>query len=274
MTTLDPHSDDPPGGVLRAGGIEVRLARSEAEVVAAQELRYRVFYEEMSATPSVDMAATRRDFDRFDDRCDHLLALDLSRGSGPEGVVGVYRLIRPEAAVACGGFYTASEYDISPLLANGGSLLELGRSCVDPAYRSRGAMQLLWRGLAGYVFHYGIEVMFGCASFPTPNPDDHALPLTYLRRNHLAPTELRPHARAELYVEMERLPDETVNPRAALAELPPLIKGYLRLGGFVGDGAVVDPQFGTTDVCVIVKTDQISDKYFQHYARTAREAHS
>ena len=150
--------------------------------------------------------------------------------------------------------------------------MELGRSCVDAAYRNRAAMQLLWRGIAAYVFHYQIDLMFGCASLPGTDPDAVAVELTYLYQNHLAPPALRPRALPHRFVEMQRLPPESIDPRPALAQLPPLIKGYLRLGGFVGDGAVIDRQFNTTDVAVVVKTDLVTDKYYRHYERQLREA--
>ena len=178
-----------------------------------------------------------------------------------------YRLLRREAAARCGRFYTADEYAIDMLLAMPGEVLELGRSCVDARYRNRPTMQLLWRGIAEYVQHYEIELMFGCASLKGTDPKALALALSYLAYNHLAPESLRPKAVAHRYVDMRLQPAETVDARAALAALPPLIKGYLRLGGFVGDGAVVDHQFRTTDVCVVVKTDLVTDKYYRHYTR-------
>lgn len=261
----------PPIAEVTAGSLEVRLARDEAEVRAGQALRFRVFFEEMGATPSAEVAASRLDADRFDAVADHLLVLDHARGPGTEAVVGTYRLIRRPAAALAGGFYSASEYEIGAIEAFPGQLLELGRSCVDAAYRTRGTMQLLWRGIAAYVFQHGIDLMFGCASLPGTDPDALAAALTYLAANHLAPEALRPRALPERYVPMLRMPPESVDMRAALNALPPLIKGYLRLGGWVGDGAVIDHAFNTTDVCVVVKTDQVTDKYFRHYERRLRE---
>jgi putative hemolysin len=256
------------------GPLQVRLAESAADIEAAQALRYRIFYERMGARPAPEMARHRRDFDAFDDICDHLLVLDHGRGSGAEAVVGTYRLIRREAALRHGSFYSAAEYDISPLVAYPGEILELGRSCVEPSYRSRPVMQLLWSGIAAYVLHYRIALMFGCASLPGINPDAIAAPLSYLYHHHLAPPPLRPRALAERYVEMSRLPDDAIDPAQTLGALPPLIKGYLRLGGFVGDGAVVDEQFNTTDVCIVVQTDLVTEKYTRHYVRQAKESWS
>ena len=257
---------------IRSGTLAVRLAERPSEVAASQALRYRVFYEEMGAEPTPEMALARRDFDRFDDVADHLLVIDHARGTGPQSVIGTYRLIRRSAAKRVGRFYSAEEYDISTMVAYPGEILELGRSCVDASARNRPTMQLLWRGIAAYVFRHQIDLMFGCASLPGTDPEALAVPLSYLYNHHLAPPALRPRALPARYVDMSRLPTNRIEPAKALAELPPLIKGYLRLGGFVGDGAVIDRQFNTTDVSIVVKTDLITDKYYRHYERQTREA--
>ncbi|MBI3444140.1 MAG: GNAT family N-acetyltransferase [Magnetospirillum sp.] len=249
-------------------GLEVRLAENEGEIAAAQALRYRVFYEEMGALPSDSMRACRSDFDDFDPVCDHLLVIDWAKGKGAAGVVGTYRLMRRAPGEAFGRFYTAGEYDISNILANGGQFMELGRSCVDAGYRNGATMKKLWDGIAAYVFENGVELMFGCASLPGTDPRALAGHLSYLHHYHLAPEDLRPRALPHLRVHTGLLAKEALNPRRAMAELPPLIKGYLRLGGFVGDGAVIDHQFNTTDVCVMVKTDLVTAKYRAHYDRT------
>jgi putative hemolysin len=256
-----------------AGPLVVRLAEDPRDIDAAQALRYRVFYEEMSARPTPEVAADKRDADEFDAVCDHLLVVDRRKQhAGARGVVGTYRVLRRAPAEAFGRFYSASEYDISPIVAHGGEILELGRSCVDADYRSGATMQLLWQAIAAYVFRHDIEVMFGCASLPGTDPDALALPLSYLYHYHLAPPALRPRALVDRYVPMTRLPVDRINTKTALASLPPLIKGYLRLGGFVGDGAVIDDQFNTTDVCIIVKTELVTEKYSRHYERKRREA--
>ena len=248
--------------------LEVRLAATEEEIAAAQALRYRVFYEEMGAKPTPEMAARRSDFDDFDSVCDHLLVLDPARGRGGKAVVGTYRLIRREVGEKFGRFYTAGEYDITKLLDKGGRFMELGRSCVDADYRTGATMQVMWAGIASYVWDRGVDLMFGCASLPGTDPEALAVQLSYLYHYHLAPAEMCPRALPELFVDMNLLPKEELNPRRALASLPPLVKGYLRLGGFVGDGAVIDHQFNTTDVCVMVKTELVTDKYAKHYDRT------
>jgi putative hemolysin len=264
--------DGPGFGELRAGNLGVRIAATPAEIDAVQALRFRVFYEEMGATPEPAVAATRRDRDAFDAVADHLVVIDHAIGPGPEGVVGTYRLIQRPAALQVGHFYSAGEYDIGPLVRFRGRVLELGRSCVDASHRSRAAMQLLWRGIAAYVFLHQIDLMFGCASLPGTDPEVLAPELTYLYYNHLAPPALRPRALDGRFVEMRRMDPTLLDPRRIQAQLPPLIKGYLRLGGFVGDGAVIDHQFNTTDVAVVVKTDLVTDKYYRHYERQLRDA--
>lgn len=266
-------SIDPEAGFgeLRAGALGVRLAESEAEIDAAQALRFAVFYAEMGAHPDAETLAAARDRDVFDTVADHLLVVDHNLGEGAAGVVGTYRLIRSAAAARLGRFYSADEYDISPVLASTRQVMELGRSCVAVAYRNRAVMQLLWRGIAAYVFRHEVDLMFGCASLPGTDPDALAMELTYLATAHLAPPEIRPRALPERYVEMRRLDPASLDMRRALAALPPLIKGYLRLGGFVGDGAVIDAQFNTTDVSIVVKTDLVTDKYYKHYEREKKE---
>ena len=255
---------------LRAGNLGVRLDRTAGEKDAAQALRYRVFYEEMGARADAATVAAGRDYDEFDELADHLLVIDHDRGEGAAGVVGTYRLISQEAAAQIGRFYTSDEYDISALERFPGRKLELGRSCTDVAYRTRAVLQLLWRGIAAYIFHYGIDLMFGCASLSGTDPDALAVELTYLNTYHLAPEAIRPRALEARYVDMRRCDPAAVDARQALLRLPPLVKGYLRLGGFVGDGAVIAHQFNTTDIAVVVQTDLVTDKYYRHYEREAR----
>lgn len=256
---------------ILSGTLHVRLAESRADIEAAQALRYRIFYERMGARPLPEMALRRRDFDAFDEICDHLLVVDHSRGTGADTVVGTYRMIRREAAQRHGAFYSAAEYDIAPLLAYPGEILELGRSCVEPTYRPRPVLQLLWSGIAAYVFHHQIALMFGCASLPGTDPAALATPLSYLYHHHLAPPALRPRALADRYVDMRQCDPGEIDPLRTQSTLPPLIKGYLRVGGFIGDGAVIDEQFNTTDVCIVLKTDLVTEKYLRHYERQAKD---
>jgi putative hemolysin len=250
-----------------SGNLHIRLAESAEEVRASQRLRYQVFCEEMKAKPTAEQARAGLEFDGYDAHADHLLVFDQQIGDGPRAVIGTYRLMRRPQAESAGQFYTVDEYDIQPLLDTDGEIMELGRSCVAAGYRTGAIMQLLWRGIAEYVLHYKVEVMFGCGSMSGTDPDQLAPQLAYLYHNHLAPESLRPVALASRYVDMNRLPADGFNAKRALASLPPLIKGYLRLGGFVGDGAVVDYEFNTTDVCVIVKTDLVTERYVRHLTR-------
>ncbi len=250
---------------VQLASLELRVAENAAEIEAAQALRYRIFYEELNARPTPEMSALRRDFDSFDPYCDHLVIIDRDKGEGAAGIIATYRLMRREQASRRGQFYSIDEFDIAPLVNYRGGILELGRSCVDPAYRTKAAMQLMWKGIADYILHYKIGVLFGCASFPGTDPAEHRMALSYLYHRHLAPVEYRPRALPERYVSMDMVPIGEINEKRAFMSLPPLIKGYLRLGGFVGDGAVIDPQFGTVDVSVIVVHDLIADKYTKHY---------
>ncbi len=256
---------------LRAGALGLRIATTAAELEAVQALRYRVFYEEMGAEPSAEIAKAKRDFDVFDTVADHLVVVDYAIGGGAEGVVGTYRMLQREGADVIGRFYSADEYDISSLLRFPGRLLELGRSCVDANYRGRAVMQLLWRGIAAYVFHHEIDLMFGCASLAGTDPDQLSAELTFLFHNHLAPPVLRPVALAGRYVDMRREQPGLVDTRRVLMMLPPLIKGYLRMGAMIGDGAVIDHQFNTTDVAIVVKTDLMADRYIDHYKLRMRD---
>jgi putative hemolysin len=250
-----------------AGPLEVRLAETDHEVEQAQRLRYAVFYQEMSAIPTSAMQREGRDFDKYDEVCDHLLVVDRESHDedGQPLVVATYRLTREKDAARAGGFYTAGEYDIAPML-NGlpadTKFLELGRSCVLKSYRSRpGTMQLLWKGLMAYVARFDVDLMFGCASLSGTNAEALALPLSYLKHFHAMPAEIGVKARPELYVTMDRMPAEAIEPREGLRSLPPLLKGYVRAGCCIGDGAVIDRQFDTTDVFIYFPLSGIDARY-------------
>jgi len=250
---------------VRTRNLEIRLAESPAEIEAAQRLRYGVFYEELRAVPSIETARQKRDADQFDVYCDHLLVVDLEKSGAKPFICGTYRLLRRKSAMANQGFYSADEYDLTALISQPGELVELGRSCVHQDYRSGAVMQLLWRGIADYLSHYRISLMFGCGSLPGTDAEALMPALSYLHHFHLAPRDLRPRAVADRYVAIDRIPLIRLDQKAARDMLPPLIKGYMRLGGFIGDGAVIDHQFNTTDVCIIVPTDHITEKYHRHY---------
>ena len=250
-----------------SGALEVRLAETEHEVEQAQRLRYKVFYEEMSAIPSPQMRETGRDFDKYDDVCDHLLVVDRDAHDedGQPMVVGTYRLTRKKDADKVGGFYTSSEYDLAPMLKGlpaDTKYLELGRSCILKSYRARpGTMQLLWKGLMAYVARFDIDLMFGCASLPGIDVAEMALPLSYLHHFHAMPENLRVKAQPDLYVTMNRMPEEAIDEREGIRSLPAMLKGYVRAGCCIGDGAVIDRQFGTTDVFIYFPVSGLDPRY-------------
>ena len=250
-----------------SGALEVRLAETEHEVEQAQRLRYKVFYEEMSAIPSPRMRETGRDFDKYDDVCDHLLVVDRDAHDedGQPMVVGTYRLTRKKDADKVGGFYTSSEYDLSPMLKGlpaDTKYLELGRSCILKSYRARpGTMQLLWKGLMAYVARFDIDLMFGCASLPGIDVAEMALPLSYLHHFHPMPEHLRVKAQPELFVDMNRMPADQIDAREGVRSLPAMLKGYVRAGCCIGDGAVIDRQFDTTDVFIYFPVSGLDPRY-------------
>lgn len=273
-----PNSADPFGNLRepiggRIGNLEVRLARTPRELRKAQSLRYKVFYGEMDAVANAKTRFFRRDEDRFDQICDHLLVFDhdsLNRRKKPR-IVGTYRLLRQEVAELHGGFYTADEYDIAPLLVRHShlSFLELGRSCVLPEYRTSRTVELLWHGIWSYVLAHDLDVMFGCASFAGTDPQDNATALSFLH-HHAAPApEWSVKALPGRYMDMNLLSKEAVSTRTALRELPPLVKGYLRIGAKIGNGAVIDHQFGTTDVLIVLPVSEIDERYIKHFGAEA-----
>jgi len=250
-----------------SGALEVRLAETEHEIEQAQHLRFKVFYEEMSAIPSPRMRETRRDFDKYDDVCDHLLVVDRDAHDedGQPLVVGTYRLTRKKDADKVGGFYTASEYDLTTMLKGlpaDTKYLELGRSCILKSYRARpGTMQLLWKGLMAYVARFDIDLMFGCASLPGIDVGEMALPLSYLHHFHAMPEHLRVRAQPELFVDMNRMPKDAIDEREGIRSLPAMLKGYVRAGCCIGEGAVVDRQFSTTDVFIYFPVSGLDPRY-------------
>lgn len=270
----DHGSLDPVLG--RIGSLEVRLATTTKEIRQAQKLRFKVFYEEMSAAPDGVSLLSRRDVDDYDALCDHLLVLDHNVKAKPfrvakPKVVGTYRLLRQEVADRHSGFYTASEYDIAPLIKAhpGLRFLELGRSCVLKPFRNKRTVELLWHGIWTYVLHHRIDVMIGCASLEGTDPHALALPLSFLHHYAAAPPEWQASALPGRFTAMDILPKEAVDPKAALHALPPMIKGYLRLGASFGQGAVIDHQFGTTDVLVVLPVSAISPRYIDHFGQSA-----
>ena len=246
----------------RIANLQVRLAASEAEVTAAQELRQSVFRADSERNSST------RDEDHFDAFCDHLIVVDTERGNA---IVGTYRLLREEKAAKAGGFYSQTEFDMAALRARMPQrrILELGRSCVMPQYRSKRTVELLWQGIWAYCRAWNIDMMCGCASVPGTIAAAHALPLSFLHHHASAEGPWLVQAHQDIRVDMDMMPVEAVEMSAALAAMPPLIKGYLRVGASFGDGAVVDHEFGTTDVFVILPVERISSRYVSHFGTDA-----
>jgi putative hemolysin len=247
------------GDVLaRAGGIEVRLSDAAPDIAAAQRLRYRVFFEEGGAIPDAQSRAARRDICRFDAVCDHVLAVDCASGE----VVGAYRLLRREVAERAFGFYSAAEFEVGALIARhpGLQFMELGRSCVAEGFRGKRTIETLWRGVWAYALRHRVDVMFGCASLPGADAAANAPALAALAWLSAEPewrVEPSPAARRA------RAPDGAA---ASLRDLPPLVKGYLRLGARFAPQAVIDEAFGTTDVFVVLRVADIQTRYLQHFA--------
>ena len=269
----------PSQSLGRVGSLEVRLAQTAHEVRQAQKLRYRVFYQEGPAIANPARLLSRRDVDAYDAICDHLLVIDHDKRDGHPlnarpAVVGTYRLLRQPLAEEFGGFYTANEFDVDALIGRHAHLqfLELGRSCVLAEYRNKRTVELLWHGIHAYILQNGCDVMIGCASLDGTDPKRLALPLSFLHHYARAPEQWRARALPQRYIDMNRLSKEAIDPKAALRMLPPLIKGYLRLGASVGDGAVVDHEFGTTDVLIVLPISEIKQRYFEHFDLSRRAA--
>ena len=242
---------------LSAGaGLAVHMASGAEDVLAAQRLRYRVFVTELGGGgPMVDHDEGL-ERDRFDAFADHLLLEDPTRSEG-DRVVGVYRLMTEDMASKAGQFYCEGEYDLQLLRQSGRKLLELGRSCLHPDYRGGTGMMQMWSALAAYAEARGIDVLFGVASFHGTDIAALDPQLSLLRHRHLAPPALRVTARGTGAVPLGTLPESKIDRIAAVSAMPALIKGYLRLGGTVGDGAFVDHAFNTTDICLILEKSAI-----------------
>ncbi|KIC34869.1 GNAT family N-acetyltransferase [Leisingera sp. ANG-S5] len=238
----------------------VKIAETESELRAAQALRYDVFVRELGGGGEMVDHQEGLERDRFDPYFDHMLVTDKATGT----VAGVYRLLRDDQAVRAGQFYSEDEYDLTLLKASGRRLLELGRSCLHPDYRGGMAMFHLWSGLADYVEQHGIEVLFGVASFHGTDPQALANPLAMLHHNHLAPPDLR--VRSKVFQSMDLVVIDDLDRKRAMVETPALIKAYLRLGGFVGEGAYIDRAFNTTDVCLVLDTARMNERQRRIYA--------
>ena len=247
--------------------ITVKLAESDTEVKAAQRLRYQVFYEEYKATPAPETKKEGRDIDPFDEHADHLIVIDRRIDDPQKNVIGTYRLLPQHKADQAGKFYTSDEYDIDALVNTDMKLLELGRSCVQAEYRTRPVLQRLWEGITAYMLDHDIDVMFGCASFHGTDVSAIAEDLSYMHHFHRAEEQWCPKALDSRYVNMNLIEKDDIDPKKVFSNLPPLMKGYLRVGALIGDGAVIDEQFNTIDVCIIMPIAKLTERYRKHYSR-------
>jgi L-ornithine Nalpha-acyltransferase len=248
----------------------VRLATTPQDLTAAQRLRYQVFVQELGGDGTLVDHENGLERDAFDPFFDHLLLVDRRIDPATEThVIGAYRVLPSDRRAAAGRFYSETEFDLTPLLASGRRLLELGRSCVHAEHRGGTAMFHLWNGLAEYVLDRGIEILFGAASFHGTDIAMLAQPLSYLHHHHLAPPAMRVRALPPHRQEMNLIPADQLDRRAAMVATPALIKAYLRLGGYVGDGAWIDRDFNTTDVCLVMDTGQMSARHREFYIRKA-----
>lgn len=246
------------------GPLQVRLARNEAEVRAAQRLRHRIFSEEFGAR----IGTAGIDEDGYDAICDHLIVLDTRlAGDDADRIVGTYRLLPRDRLSGTKRFYSDATFEIGALLDRhvGRRFLELGRSCVLPDYRSKRTIELLWQGVWSYCRQNGIDVMFGCASFPGSRPEQHAMALSFLHHHARSQGGWAVSARPSVKIDMDQVPADAIDLRRAMAALPPLIKGYLRLGARYGEGAVIDHAFGSVDVLVVLPVEQINPRYLTYY---------
>lgn len=242
-----------------AVSLTVRLARDADDLRAAQHLRYRVFIEEMGGDGPLVDHSKRLECDALDPIFDHLLLIDMQRDPhAGNHVVGAYRLLPDTRLAEAGRFYSDSEFDLGPLYRSGRKLLELGRSCIDPAYRGGVGMLQMWQGLAEYARARDIGILFGAASFHGTDPAVFAQSLSWLHHAYLAPDALR--VRAVQENDFAPLPRENLDPRMAMQQMPSLIRAYLRLGGKVGEGVFIDHDFRTTDVCIILDTANLSEQ--------------
>lgn len=236
---------------------ETRLAQSEDDIQAAQHLRYQVFVQELGAGGGGVDHAAQRETDQFDPFFDHLMLWDMAAPKGA-ALVGVYRLLRLDMMPRVGRFYTSHEYDLAPLLSSGRNVLELGRSCLAAPYRGGAALMHLWAALAQYVEAHGIDVLFGVASFHGTDTAALMPSLALLHDRHLAPDTLRPRAIAGILDPLADIDVSSIDRVKAMAAVPPLIKGYLKLGATIGQGAFIDHDFNTTDICIVMETAKVN----------------
>ncbi|MCX7899532.1 MAG: GNAT family N-acetyltransferase [Methylocystis sp.] len=256
--------------LAKYGNLEVGLAQTGFEIRAALQLRYNIFFRELYAKADESARVTELDFDHFDPFCDHLVVIDrgLSRSNREPAVVGTYRLLRQDVAERHGGFYSANEFSVAALVERHRSLkfLELGRSCILPSHRKMKTIELLWKGISAYVEAHRIDVLIGCASLMGTDPEQLALPLSFLHHYASAPSPWLTSALPHRYVELNRLRKDQVPQQAGLRAVPPLIRGYLRAGSFVSHGACIDYKFGTTDILMVLPLVELDSRYSRRFS--------
>ena len=259
--------------ITKRGVLKVRLATSSEEVCVAQKLRYLVFHDELGAKLNAQNRMAKIESDAFDDVCDHLLVIRETATKNSEhlvhdgSVIGTYRLLKQSVAFQNHGFYSQSEFDIMPLLVRKPELkfLELGRSCVLKDERSSTVIEILWQGIWNYVRHNQIDVMIGCASFDGTDIAAHQSSLQFLFEKNTVPEDWRVSAHPQLRINLETTVGAKQDWKSIISHLPPLVKGYMRLGCFFGDGAVIDDVFNTIDVLVILPISNINPRYFTRF---------
>lgn len=233
--------------------INVKIVKGRDPLIKeAQKLRFQNFFEENNNSNKVDS-------DMFDNICDHLVVIDTNISEN--FVVGTYRLLLTEDFSTNYKMYTETEFNLSNLKKGNRKILEVGRSCVHPNYRDGRIIRLLWRGLASYISQTKADYIIGCASFNEVNPQKIKNELSFLHHFHKAPKEITATAIESKAAIWDMVKIEKINVRSVFKSLPPLIKAYLRVGSWIGDGAVVDEEFKTIDVCIILETKKILAKY-------------
>ena len=251
---------------------EARLAKNFKDIDIAQNLRFKVFYEELEAKPTIKNILYEKDFDELDPFCDHLLVIDNNKKSKRESIVGTYRLIRRPMTQIHGKFYTEGEFDIKKILKEKGEILELGRSCVSKEYRNKPIIKLLWKAISAYMEHYKIKTLFGCASFPGVNYKKYKQQLSLLHYYYLSPESIRPKALPPNNIKLKYCQKKDLNIDKIFKSLPPLLKGYLRLGARVSDGAFIDKQFNTIDICIVLKSNFLKKNYINFLKKRQKDS--
>lgn len=256
---------------ITSENLSLKIAENDDEIEQAQRLRYKVFYEEMGAHPDEKMGADGREIEFYDAYCDHLLVVDSKLPKG-EQIIGTYRVLRQETVQEHNiKFYTENEFDLSKLRASGGKIMEVSRSCVLPSHRSKMAINLLWKGIAAYVFAHKVDYLIGTPSLNGTDINEHFQTLAYLRNFHLADESIRPRVIEEFYNPLPEIDKDSMDVKRAFMALPPLLKGYMRIGGVIGDGVFIDHQFNCIDVAIVVPIANVTDRYFNHYKRNDAE---